>query len=491
MADPQFAKYPDLSLAQDIFNLSNPSCASTVQQTSFKRLQDAISEHKMAPLYRHLAHPTEGILNASGEGVPQQPSTNGAATRPVITSNLLPGRKLSAKINFSWDEKLYDTLKEDNKKELESYQKEEEEAAEAAGDTEVLAAQGKRAEFWARVGDKDKAIQTYEEVLEKTSILGTKIDLVLAMIRVGLFFGDKVFVKNTIERASALVEGGGDWDRRNRLKAYKGLHLLTTRSYSLAAPLLLDSLSTFTSYELCSYSSLVVYAVLAGSLSLKRVDFKAKVVDAPEIKAILGEGEDMVSALSGAISSGPGAGDEEMKDASSATPGTASTAINLATLGTGSGAQADAERPIDFSGLASLVSSLYTGNYRSFFIALASVEDTFLSQDRYLYEHRAWFVREMRLRGYQQLLQSYRVVGLTSMANDFGVTVDFLDRDLAKFIAAERIACTMDRVNGVIETNRPDDKNKQYADLVKQGDSLITKLQKYGQAVRLRGSERS
>lgn len=345
-------------------------------------------------------------------------------------------------------------------------------------------------------------------MLEKTSILGTKIDLVLAMIRVGLFFGDKVFVRNTIERASALVEGGGDWDRRNRLKAYKGLHLLTTRSYSLAAPLLLDSLSTFTSYELCSYSSLVVYAVLAGSLSLKRVDFKAKVVDAPEIKAILGEGEDMVSALSGAISSGPGAGDEEMKDASSATPGTASTAINLATLGTGSGAQADAERPIDFSGLASLVSSLYTGNYRSFFIALASVEDTFLSQDRYLYEHRAWFVREMRLRGYQQLLQSYRVVGLTSMANDFGVTVDFLDRyfppvcsrmfvdtdsyrDLAKFIAAERISCTMDRVNGVIETNRPDDKNKQYADLVKQGDSLITKLQKYGQAVRLRGSERS
>lgn len=154
MADPQFAKYPDLSLAQDIFNLSNPSCASTVQQTSFKRLQDAISEHKMAPLYRHLAHPTEGILNASGEGVPQQPSTNGAATRPVITSNLLPGRKLSAKINLPWDEKLYDTLKEDNKKELESYQKEEEEAAEAAGDTEVLAAQGKRAEFWARVGDK-------------------------------------------------------------------------------------------------------------------------------------------------------------------------------------------------------------------------------------------------------------------------------------------------------------------------------------------------
>lgn len=157
MADPQFAKYPDLSLAQDIFNLSNPSCAPAVRQNSLKRLQNAITENKMAPLYRHLAHPTEGILNTSGEGVPQQPAaaatTNGAA-RPIITSNLLPARKFSQKVDLPWDEKLYDTLKEDNKKELESYQKEEDEAAEAAGDTEVLAAQGKRAEFWARVGDK-------------------------------------------------------------------------------------------------------------------------------------------------------------------------------------------------------------------------------------------------------------------------------------------------------------------------------------------------
>ncbi|KAL1966995.1 hypothetical protein VTN77DRAFT_3739 [Rasamsonia byssochlamydoides] len=490
MAEPQYAKYPDLSLAQDIFNLSNPSCSPAVRQNSLKKIQNAITEHKMAPLYRHLAHPTEGILNV-GEGVSQQPTppTTGAANnRPVITSNMLAGRKLPQKIDFPWDEKLYESLREDNKKELERYQKEEEEAAEAAGETEVQAAQGKRAEFWARVGDKDEAIRSYEAVLEKTSILGTKIDLVLAMIRVGLFFGDKVFVKKTVERANALVESGGDWDRRNRLKAYKGLHLLTIRSYSLAAPLLLDSLSTFTSYELCTYSALVIYAVLAGSLSLKRVDFKAKVVDAPEIKAILGEGEDRLSALTGAVSSGPGAGDEEMKDV---TPGTAATAVNLTTLTTGSGAQVEAEAPMDFSPLANLVSSLYNGNYRSFFLALAAVEEQFLNQDRYLYEHRAWFVREMRLRGYQQLLQSYRVVGLSSMANDFGVTVDFLDRDLAKFIAADRISCTIDRVQGVIETNRPDDKNKQYADLVKQGDALITKLQKYGQAVRLRGSERS
>ena len=247
----------------------------------------------------------------------------------------------------------------------------------------------------------------------------------LAITRVGIFFNDRIGVKKSIDRAKTLVDSGGDWDRRNRLKAYQGLYLLTIRSYNLAAPLLLDSLSTFTSYELCSYSSLVVYSVLAGSISLKRVDFKSKVVDAPEIRAILGDGEEKLSALSGAATAGPGAGDEDMKDASSATPTPAGAAVNLTTLGSST---QEAETEVDFTPLASLVRSLYVGNYQSFFLALAAVEENFLGQDRYLYEHRGWFVREMRLRAYQQLLQSYRVVGLRSMARDFGVSVDFLDR---------------------------------------------------------------
>lgn len=272
---------------------------------------------------------------------------------------------------------------------------------------------------------QDEATAAFEAVFEKTGILATKIDIVLALIRVGLFFNDRVYTKKAVERAGALVESGGDWDRRNRLKAYSGMHLLTVRSYSAAAPLLLDSLSTFTSYELCNYSSLVVNAVLAGSVSLKRVDFKTKVVDAPEIKAILGEGEDKLSALSGATSAGPSAGDEDMTDATS-TSATPAALVNLTMIGQGKSQEAGAA--VDFKSLANLVRSLYEGNYKAFFGALGSVEETFLSQDRYLYEHRQWYVREMRLRGYQQLLQSYRVVSLRSMANDFGVSVDFLDK---------------------------------------------------------------
>lgn len=245
-----------------------------------------------------------------------------------------------------------------------------------------------------------------------------------------LFYGDKPLVKRHVERAKTLVESGGDWDRRNRLKAYEGIYLLTVRSYALAAPLLLDSLSTFTSYELCTYSSLVVYSVLAGSVSLKRVDFKSKVVDAPEIKAILGDGDDKLLALTGAISAGPGVEPMEVEEPKQAK----TTAVNLTTLGTGAEQQQpDAELAIDFSPLAQLVASLYNGRYQTFFEALATVEERFLTQDRYLHEHKNWFIREMRLRAYQQLLQSYRVVGLESMASDFGVTVDFLDRWVLPF----------------------------------------------------------
>lgn len=152
-SDPQYAKYPDLSLAQDIFALTNPSSTQNTRQTSLQKIQNAISEHKMAPLYRYLAHPADGILNASGEGSARRTSIS-SSKRPNGTANMVARRRGSGTFDFPWDEQLYEKLKAENEEELESFQKEEEEAAEKAGDTEVQAARGKRAEFWARVGDK-------------------------------------------------------------------------------------------------------------------------------------------------------------------------------------------------------------------------------------------------------------------------------------------------------------------------------------------------
>ena len=151
-SDPQHAKWPLLPLSQHVFTLTNGYATKAAQQAAVKALQDAIAEDKMAPFYRYLAHPIDGILNTVGEGGssgPGKPLSRKSslvgmiATKAPVTSYSLP-----------WDEALYTKLTEENEKELEGIQKEEEQAVEQAGDTEVTAAKGKRAEFWARVGDK-------------------------------------------------------------------------------------------------------------------------------------------------------------------------------------------------------------------------------------------------------------------------------------------------------------------------------------------------
>jgi 26S proteasome regulatory subunit N7 len=105
----------------------------------------------MAPLYRYLAHPTEGILNETGVGSSQPTKKLG---RKPSAAGMVASKHSIPKIDLPWDEALYEKLKKENDEELAGYKKEEEEAAETAGDTEVQAARGKRAEFWARVGDK-------------------------------------------------------------------------------------------------------------------------------------------------------------------------------------------------------------------------------------------------------------------------------------------------------------------------------------------------
>jgi 26S proteasome regulatory subunit N7 len=151
-SEPQYAKWPLLPLAQHVFSLTNPYATKTTQQAAAKQLQDAMTEHKMAPFYRYLAHPIDGILNAVGEG-----SAN-VQGKPLSRKSSLVGMIATggptASISLAWDEALYQSLQADNDRELEEIQKEEDEAVEKAGETEIQAARGKRAEFWARVGDK-------------------------------------------------------------------------------------------------------------------------------------------------------------------------------------------------------------------------------------------------------------------------------------------------------------------------------------------------
>ena len=53
-----------------------------------------------------------------------------------------------------------------------------------------------------------------------------------------------------------------------------------------------------------------------------------------------------------------------------------------------------------------------------------------------------------------QFLDSYKSVTLDSMAQSFGVSVSFIDSELADFIVSGRLTAKIDKVAGVVETNR-------------------------------------
>lgn len=125
--------------------------------------------------------------------------------------------------------------------------------------------------------------------------------------------------------------------------------------------------------------------------------------------------------------------------------------------------------------LRKFMESLFRCEYAEFFKAFVEILDS-VAGDIYLSTHSRYWAREMRVVAYSQFLESYRSVTITSMATMFGVSVPFLDRELAELISSGRLACKIDKVTGVIESCRPDGRNALYSGIVKQGDLLLSRL---------------
>ena len=123
-----------------------------------------------------------------------------------------------------------------------------------------------------------------------------------------------------------------------------------------------------------------------------------------------------------------------------------------------------------------MTDSLYKSNYTQFFLALAEVEQQYLIPNVFLAPHARYYVREMRIRAYAQLLESYQSLTMERMCRSFGVSETFMDRDLSRFIANGRLNCTIDKVSGVIMTNKLASQNKTalYEQVIKQGDVLLS-----------------
>merc|ERR1719262_11192 len=106
-----------------------------------------------------------------------------------------------------------------------------------------------KAHFYNRIGDKDTALEAYKVAFEKTVGTGGRLDNVLTCIRIAFFYDDKELAKKEIDRAKAELAKGGDWERRNKLKVYEGMYLMTAREWKTAAELFLNVMPTFTATE--------------------------------------------------------------------------------------------------------------------------------------------------------------------------------------------------------------------------------------------------
>lgn len=196
--------------------------------------------------------------------------------------------KLCDKLGWTKDEALIAKLTAENEKELKDLDAKIEDATANLGQNEVMDFVIEKANMFARIGEhQDKVAEAYTEIPEKSSSKGQKIDVVLHLIRVAFFHNDLPSVKKHLENAKRLVEGGGDWDRRNRLKVYEATYLMTMREFAKAADLLLDSIATFTSLEMFSYRDLIFYTVMMSVFSLDRVALKAKVIDSPDVLSLI------------------------------------------------------------------------------------------------------------------------------------------------------------------------------------------------------------
>jgi len=60
-----------------------------------------------------------------------------------------------------------------------------------------------------------------------------------------------------------------------------------------------------------------------------------------------------------------------------------------------------------------------------------------------------------------------------------------LDTELSNFIYNGKISCKIDKVTGVIESNRPNRKQELLTETMRQGDALLNRVQKLARALDL------
>lgn len=318
---------------------------------------------------------------------------------------------------FEWniDQNLESQLEESNQTEFQNLQSALVDARENQSEEDVRLAQQNLAIFFLRIGDKPNANKFLTELFNVTIALGQKIDVVFCQIRLSFFASQLDEIPELLDSAKKLVQEGGDWERKNRLQVYEGLYFAMKKSFLQASSLFIGILSTFTATELLPFEEFVYRVVILATLSLTRSEFQAKIDKSPEVRAS--------------------------------------------------------------SDKVQRVLTLYRLDYRKFFDSLSEIQEN-LKTDIWFGRHISFLIKELRVRAYRQFLKPFEAVQIQNMAETFGVTDEFIETEMRRFIFCRKIDAKIDKVHGNIHTNPPDSRAAMMRETLKRGEALIIRLQK-------------
>ncbi|XP_076290741.1 26S proteasome non-ATPase regulatory subunit 6 [Lasioglossum baleicum] len=297
-------------------------------------------------------------------------------------------------------------------------------------------------DFLCEIGDLDRATDLASAIFnDEMNSSSVRVEAAFCLFRLAYVRNNCRSMGKIIGDITSLMESacgsGSDWCCRNKLKAYEAVYCLATRNFPRASKLLMDCTPTFESYELLPFKEVVEYTVLSGMISLTRSELDHHVNNNGMLQQAL-----LTESL-------------PYRD---------------------------------------YFLSFYECRYKEFFKNLAWIE-TQLKANPLLHPHYRYYVREMRVKAYSQLLQAYRTINLDRMAAEFGVTEDYIEQEVARFIANGKLHCKIDRVAGTIVTvstagcdrgKAPDatcDRGLSYQNTIKRGDSLLNRLKKLGQVI--------
>lgn len=271
-------------------------------------------------------------------------------------------------------------------------------------------------EFYAQTVDVKKSFETMKVLMRDDVSLSLKMDIFLCRIRMAIILKNKKLLEESVEQADDTCMRGCDWDRRNKYKVYKGVFSLMRARFSDAAVLFSEALPSFESSEVVSYQKAVTYLVFSGLLTFDRKDISTRILESSEV---VGSSE---------------------------------------TLG------------------LKLAKSLFDCVYGDFMYDLYCFSLS-VKEDVFVGGFVDFFCKEMKLRAYRQVLESYQSMSLSAMAETFGVEEEYIEKDLSRFIVEGRMGCKIDRVSKVVHM---DSVVRDGVDsIINVGNNLVRKIKKY------------